>query len=223
MIDRLLTQFLRLIYPEQCAGCKKPGTALCTECLSRIPPSDIIYSVYEQQSPAFALYDYADPIVQKAIWELKYYRKSPTAQALAEAGAARALKRIPQNMKIIFVPIPQHYTKTFTRGFNQSALIAKWFSRSIPNSSIQPVLKKVRATEAQAHSHNRAERQKNLADSITAKNGTIDPTTADNALYIVVDDVITTGSTANEASRALRAAGASNIFIVALAHGYAKR
>lgn len=227
MFDAILSVLLSAVFPEHCRACGLSGTALCSQCQKSLRPSLPI----NEPKGSFALFDYQHPIVQKAVWELKYHRKSAVAKKLAEYGAPAAKEYVAaavrnfadsDSMPIVLVPIPQHFTKTYSRGFNQSALICAWLQSALQGEAnavtIQPLLKKVRATEAQAHAHDKRQRQKNLADSMRAA-GTIDP----HAFYIIVDDVITTGSTIAEARRALGAAGAVCVHAIALAHGYASK
>jgi ComF family protein len=220
MFDHILS----LLFPEHCRGCHKSGTALCPACLAAIPPSFPILEAL----PCFAFFDYGNSIVQTAIWELKYHRKSPAAKILALQGAPSmheyiaSLVQSPAPMPIVLVPVPQTSSKTADRGFNQSALIARWLQSQLPEAAIRPLLIKTRTTAAQARTHDRQERARNLNHSMKASRhiaGKLDR----QALYIIIDDVITTGSTVNEAGRALRAAGAKHICAVALAHGYAQR
>ncbi len=216
----MFDQILSVLFPERCRSCNKNGAALCSDCLTHIRPASSIFD----DIPSFAFFDYGDKIVQKAIWELKYHRKSPVAKILTEYGGPEIhefLNDVAQSatsFPIILVPVPQHYTKTFSRGFNQSKLIASWLLPLLPGATIQTILRKNRATDAQARTHDRHERQKNLAHSMYVQ-GEI----SKKVLYIIIDDVITTGSTIHEASRALRAAGAKHICAIALAHGYAQR
>jgi len=216
MFDDLLSVF----FPEHCRGCNVSGTALCLQCQKTIPAAPVII----EPGNCFALFDYRHPTVQKAVWELKYYRKSALAKKLVQSGAPGIVEYIGSvtpssaSVRLVLVPIPQHYTKTNARGFNQSTLLGKWVRAALPTATLQPLLQKTRATDAQAHIHTRQQRQDNLAHSMKAS-GTIDA----GAFYVLVDDVITTGSTITEASRALRAAGARNICAIALAHGYAQR
>lgn len=216
----MFDQILSILFPERCRSCHKSGTALCPACVARIRPAHPLL----EDIPSFALFDYGEHIVQKAVWELKYHRKSPVAKILAEYGAPgiadylASVVQSPVPMQIVLVPIPQHYTKAFSRGFNQSMLIARWLRIALPEAVVRSVLHKTHSTTSQAHAHDRQERMKNLKHSMKAAS----PLDA-QALYIIVDDVITTGSTVHEASRALRAAGAKHICAVALAHGYAQR
>jgi ComF family protein len=216
----MLDQILSLLFPEHCRGCRISGTALCAVCLNTIAPAA---AIMDRNTMAF--FDYGNPIVQNAIWELKYHRKSAAAKVLALQAAKNisediaSLLQSASAMPIVLVPVPQHYTKTFSRGFNQSTVIAQWLQKGLPSATVHhSMLDKKYATAAQAKSHGRSERQKNLHNSMECR-ATLDH----NTLYIVVDDVITTGSTVHEASRALGAAGARHICAIALAHGYARR
>lgn len=209
----MLDDFLSLLFPERCRGCGKSGSAVCSQCRQSIP---VALPILEPER-AFALFDYQHPLVQKAVWELKYQRKSALAKELLRSALPRIAEHV-GNSQAILVPIPQHYTKTNSRGFNQSKIISRWMQAALPAATLQNLLRKNRGTDAQARMHTRKQRQENLAHSMEAIHA-LDP----DILYIVVDDVITTGSTANEASRALRAAGARNICAIALAHGYAHR
>jgi ComF family protein len=218
----MIASILEFFFPEQCRGCQMPGTALCPACKARVRAADAIF----EPTNAFALYDYGDTIVRQAVWELKYHRKSAVAKLLMADSATTVTDHIASllqsaaPMDIVLVPIPQHFSKTMVRGFNQSMLIAQWLHTLLPETTIAAVLKKIKATESQTIAHSRTQRQKNLNHSmiVVKKSAPLNK----KALYIIVDDVITTGSTVNEAGRALRAAGAKHICAIALAHGYAR-
>lgn len=91
-------------------------------------------------------------------------------------------------------------------------LIAQTLSCVFTIPSIQ-ILKKVRYTPAQVVTKNKRERLKNVAYSMQAT----EPLQKDT-LYIIVDDVYTTGATIIEAKRALKENGANEICAVTLAH-----
>jgi predicted amidophosphoribosyltransferase len=220
----MFEDFLSVFFPERCRGCNISGTALCFNCYKTIGSAAVI----TEPRNSFALFDYQHPIVQKAVWELKYHRKSPLAKTLVQYGAPLIMEYIASLLQsttpviVVLVPIPQHYTKTNSRGFNQSQLLSKWIKAALPTATLQPLLQKSYATAPQARTHTRQQRQQNLAHSMqvtTIATSIINSQT----LYVIIDDVITTGSTITEASRALRAAGAKNICAIALAHGYARK
>jgi ComF family protein len=218
----MIASILEFFFPERCRGCGMSGTALCTACKGRLRSADTIF----EPANAFALYDYGQPIVRQAIWELKYHRKSAVAKVLmtdsstAVTDYLASLLQSSTPMEIVLVPVPQHFSKTVARGFNQSQLIATWLQAALPQTVIRLLLKKVKATESQAHAQSRTQRQKNLHRSMQVVQK-VAPLNK-KVLYVIVDDVITTGSTIHEAGRALRAAGAKNICAIALAHGYAR-
>lgn len=205
-----------MLFPVRCKGCGRPGTALCTLCICTIGRADKL-------SPKlYAVFDYGHPIVRASIKELKYHRKSEAARALAAAALPYLVEHLNNKMHraytepLILVPIPSYKAKVRDRGFNQSALIAAWWKESLPQATIKHCLSKTTATLPQAHL-NRRTRLQNLAGVMQAST-VVDP----NSIYVVVDDVITTGATCAEAMRALSAAGAHKIHCVALAHGYAR-
>lgn len=123
-----------------------------------------------------------------------------------------------QKQEIVLVPVPQYKKKTQSRGFNQSSVIAEWFRQEIPESHIEDVLEKTKETLPQSHLANRKARIKNIDGAMCAKKN-LDP----KKIYIVVDDVTTTGATFLEAKRALQSSGTKHILCIALAHGYKKR
>lgn len=192
------------------------GTALCHRCMEVIPLAPPLTDKYD-----YALYDYGNKLVRRAVWEFKYHHHALPARALWEYGAPHItdfLSEVLQSttpQSLVLVPIPQHRQKARARGYNQSLLLARWLAQTTECATVATVLLKTIPTMPQARTKNRSARIKNVAHSMRAEKS-LDP----KAIYVIVDDVMTTGATVHEARRALRAGGGKKIVAVALAHGY---
>ena len=205
--------FLGILFPERCFKCHRRGTSLCSSCEA------LLRLAQPLPNHTFAVYAYGEPLVQRAVWELKYHARGELARALAQRAITHLLAYLEDYFqsgapdRVVWVPIPEHTHKLRRKGFNQASLLASWWSQCIPGSSTKNLLIKTRQTPPQARL-NKTARLKNVVNSMQARS--LDPSWT----YIVVDDVITTGATCTEARRALTARGATKIFFVALAHGY---
>ena len=202
-----ISQFL---FPERCSACRTPGAALCALCISRIKPAPPL------PPHQYAVFDYGNRSVQRAIWELKYYRHSELARVLARSAATHIRTLLADIERPILVPIPGSTNKVRIRGYNQSVLIATWWRRHIPGACVCTLLHKQRFTTPQARC-TRRERLTNVAGSMVC-----DRVLDAARTYVLIDDVITTGATITEAVRALSERGARRIIAIALAHGYKK-
>lgn len=210
------TRILNIFFPVRCHGCRAPGSALCTRCINRISFASPL------PKGTYAVYDYGNPLVRRTIRELKYHRRSESARVLAHAASPHIAEYIATTLQgstvdtLIIVPIPEHRARNHSRGFNQSELFATWLATALEGSSVQLLLEKTVATLPQARL-NRARRLKNVTNTMRSTQ-VLDR----GSIYVVVDDVTTTGATFAEATRALRNAGATKTLCIALAHGYAR-
>jgi competence protein ComFC len=136
----------------------------------------------------------------------KYGRVRTLAKPLVELLAA-ALPRTEAFDAV--VPVPLHWRKRWQRGFNQSELLASGIARKwgLP---VRNALRRRRFTSAQAGLSN-TERRKNVAAAFTSRRG------VEGQRILLIDDVLTTGSTAAACARALRGAGAVRIAVAAVA------
>jgi predicted amidophosphoribosyltransferase len=209
----------RFFFGGACAGCKTPGAALCESCLSTIRPSDTT-----EHDGIYGLYDYGNPMVSHAVWNLKYRKRGNEMRLLVRKGVPLMHEIIAEHLQseeiqeLTLVPAPQYKKKTRTRGFNQSILIANWIAKEIDNARVEEILEKTIETLPQSHLSDKHSRMKNISGTMrTVKQ--LDKHT----IYILIDDVTTTGATFLEAKRALKSAGAKHILCIAVAHGYKRR
>lgn len=110
------------------------------------------------------------------------------------------------------VPVPLHFSRLFTRGFNQAAVIARSVARAHGLAYAPRALVRVKRTPAQA-ALSRSERAKNLEGAFQARN----PPALRGKAVLLVDDVFTTGATAAACARTLRDAGAADVRVFTLA------
>ena len=153
-----------------------------------------------------------DDVARKLVHRLKYSDRLDCAEALGTM-MARAGAELTTEADVI-VPVPLHRWRLWRRRFNQAMALARVVSR---NSGIpcEPVLlARVKRTHSQV-GLTKAQRQENLQGAFKV------PPDARARLadkrVLLVDDVLTTGSTANAAARALLRGGAKAVDVLAFA------
>lgn len=159
-----------------------------------------------------ALFAYEGPLA-RALTRLKYHGNpawaGPLGGLLASAPELRDSPRSGAPWDAI-VPVPLHWKRLMTRGFNQSLLLAQAARRAQARRARVPVrpswLKRVRATPPQAEL-DAATRRRNLQDAFAAPR----PRQVHARRILLVDDVTTTGATLDAAADALRRAGAAEV------------
>jgi ComF family protein len=140
----------------------------------------------------------------------KYGRDQSLSHALVEF----IVEPMPlaENDYDVVIPVPLHTTRLRWRGFNQAALIAAAVARRLERPLDVRSLTRPLATSPQT-AQDRAERHRNVRDAFAVQR----PARVANRRVLLVDDVLTTGSTVDECARTLLAAGARRVDVLALA------
>jgi ComF family protein len=149
-----------------------------------------------------------DELSRSLAIRLKYGRKVAIARTMAHYMAPL----VKPSGDALLVPVPLHRTRLWTRGFNQSALVARELSRRLGISADPLLLRRVRRTPP-LKGMSPLQRRKTVAGAFRVSN----ESAVSGRRVILVDDVLTTGSTADACARALKRAGAARIELVSWA------
>jgi ComF family protein len=146
-------------------------------------------------------------LVRNLIHAFKYGRQRHLRHPLAEwLGETMNDPRLRGRHFDMIVPVPLHPARERERGFNQAGLLAELFARqaAVP---LHPALKRVRYTRTQT-AYDRAERMENLRDAFRLRKNM----NVRELHVLLIDDVLTTGSTLSECARVLKKAGAVSVY-----------
>lgn len=181
------------------------ATLFCARCRARLPENIKICHKNTHYMLAAAV-NYDGP-VKDLVHQLKYRRWTSLSDIIRPL-LASYLKNIRLPAKnYVIVPIPLHPERRRERGFNQAELIGSIISEALGIPMRTDFLDRVKKTKAQAELKNYEDRASNTAGAFKAKP---DEYLADKNI-ILVDDVYTSGSTMDDACRALNLAGAKKI------------
>ena len=215
MIDKMLS----VVAPHLCSGCGKIGSPLCDHCKYDIIEKSFIgcivcgrptsVGVCQQHHISYQrawVVGERKAVLQRLIGNYKFQNMKAAAEPLAGLLDER-LPDLPADT--VIVPIPTAPAHIRERGYDHLLLMAKYlaFKRGLP---IERLLG--RANMATQHHANR-EKRIEQAQSAFRIVGKVDPTRT----YLLVDDVVTTGSTIDQASRLLAEAGATVVWVAAVA------
>ncbi len=206
------------LLPIKCFNCKTKNQIFCQDCLEKTSKS----KEYLQEN-MLAVFDYQDPIIKKAIWELKYHHRRYLGKKLGQLLYEHLLEDISEirtmslGQKIFIVPVPISKRKNKLRGYNQSEIIAKGFFESCRENIFElcnNMVYKKNETIPQAKISNKSKRLKNIKDTFGLNNSEM----IEGRTIIIIDDVITTGATINEIIKILKKAKAKKVIGIAVAH-----
>jgi ComF family protein len=223
VLRALGTALLELIYPPRCASCggdtrREPFCATCADALEPVPagcprcglPGPALpCGTCRATPPAFVSLSagglFGGPLAD-AVHAFKYGDRPALARPLGAWLAGRVV--LPAGAPVVAVPLARG--RRIARGYDQAALLADGLARAVGAPRLRAVLRRVRETAPQV-GKSREARRRNVADAFAARGA------AAGLDLVLLDDVVTTGATADAAARALLQAGASSVTVVALA------
>jgi ComF family protein len=219
---------LDLLYPWRCLVCgaaDHPGRVpgLCPACVSALPwrrDGALAHHALETGRDRFAGVVLAfrfEPPVDDLVYQLKYGGERaaalPLAFALAEAARRARLDSLPAGPPDLVAPVPMHWLKRLTRGFDHARALADELGREWRRPVEPRALRRLRATVAQGQARSAAERSSQVRGAFAARLGR----RLRGRHVALVDDVVTSGATASECARALLKSGARAVTLLAVA------
>ena len=203
--DSLLT----LLFPDRCAGCARPGALFCQDCRSTLVPyPEGLRRLPPGLTDVRIAFVFESPL-REVVHQLKYRRVRRLAQPLGELLAAHFVAHpLPADAVL---PVPLHTERLAERGFNQAEALARKVTSVTGLPLINEEFARVRATEQQARLDARSRRE-NMRGAFQWKGASAPP-----CRILLVDDIMTTGTTMQACAEALRSAGTNHVYGLALA------
>ncbi len=239
-----------LIYPKRCVGCGGFGSYICSKCFSYITFIDrgfcsvcqraaiggithpVCKTKYEIDG-IFASVAYAG-VVKRLIHQFKYRPyvldlRSFLVELFYEGIIQKELFVRLLSGKSVFVPMPLHFSRQRTRGYNQSQVLLEGFVKKLKKEKfvaedksassivVKDCLERIKKTKPQ-FGLSQQERLANMAGAFVLKKNFLENIKSTPVVFLV-DDIVTTGATLREAAKVLKRAGAGRVYGLAFAHG----
>ena len=200
-----LVDFVSLLFPELCVACRESLVAnehlLCTDCRFNLPYTNFHLqadNIVARQfwgkiniEAAFALYYFnKGGKIQNMLHQLKYDGQQQIGNLLGNIAGEQLAKNEIFNAVEYIIPVPLHKKRFRERGYNQSTRFAEGLADKLNAVVEEDNLVRVKSTETQTHK-SRFARFENMQEVFVV----INPEKLQGKHVLLVDDVITTGST----------------------------
>jgi len=217
------------IFPPLCFSCAARLTdtesRLCNSCWGSIEPvhsDDETVRILRARFSAegyidefYSCYNFEESgVFQRLVHSLKYNATTVVGVELGRHVGLLLKENIDVQSIEVIVPIPLHKAKQRERGYNQSEFICTGISAVIQRPVVSALVKRSKNTVSQTHL-TADERRKNVGDAfginVKKRDGVKEKT------FLIVDDVITTGSTIQSLAKLLKDAGAAKVIAASAA------
>lgn len=205
LLNNIISDVVHLVFPKQCVACQGELSSneqhICSICDAQLVPTR--FHNFDAESPMDKLFwgrvnvksTYAhfyfqkQSSIQSILFTLKYKNGKSLGKLMGERIGRALVGSEFFDTNAVLIPVPLHPNKEFVRGYNQSLSIAQGIS-SITKTKVdaKSVLRK--ANNATQTRKNRFQRWENVSDIFKVR-----PTIRRYTHLVLIDDVITTGST----------------------------
>lgn len=225
------------VFPDDCRVCGQPlrevsRIPVCRKCLHEPSAMSADYFCKDCQTPFLnrfpldengrcalcrlgangfdTVYTFGsyEETLRELIHLFKYNRVRPLVRPLGQL-LARAVP--PERQFDMVVPMPLHWRKRWSRGYNQSELLAKEIAR-MRGLPVGKIVRRVKPTAPQAGLSN-SKRRLNVRGAFKIRDGA----NVKGLRVLLIDDVLTTGATASACAKVLKRAGAKHVAVAAVA------
>lgn len=222
---------LDLLFPITCVICSRDGVFLCGGCVSKLPKESKQICIVCNLPSAFgkthptcitkntadgliSVLPYKNPQIKQLIEVFKYKFVSELAHTLAGLVVDEVQN---QNLTEYFsdfalIPVPLHQRRFNWRGFNQAQLLAEIISAKLSIPLRNEIVIRKRFTKPQVDL-SAEERKKNIDGAFECS------VPIYGQKFLVIDDVVTSGSTLNEIAKLLKQAKAAEVWGLTVARG----
>ena len=224
---KIFNDLLHLFFPKLCMLCQTPLVGgeehICLKCLCDLPRTG---HNFLEENPATYLFGGKVPVyhaaaflhyengghVQKLIHSLKYHDNREIGFRLGRMAGLRYQKAILSDRPDLLLPVPLHPKKRKQRGYNQSEWIARGLNTLLKLPIDTTSLRRTKETETQTHKQT-YDRWLNMQDIFSV----VDREALAGKHILLIDDVITTGSTIGACAEALLTIPGVRVSVLAIA------
>jgi ComF family protein len=226
---------LDIALPTLCVACREPvaGEGVCAICWAKLsfiappfcprlgipfvydPGPELLSMEAIANPPAYARARAAvryDDVARVLVHALKYQDRTDVAPAMGR-WMARAGRELLEQADML-VPVPLHWRRGWSRRYNQSGALARSIERQSGVRVKSEVLRRVRPTQQQI-GLSRAQRASNVQGAFKVESHR--QSEIQGARVVLIDDVLTTGATADACARALLRAKAASVDVLVFA------
>lgn len=224
------SDLVNLFFPDNCRACGhrllKGEEVICIHCLDQLPETDFHKEIENLMAQLFwgrieiqyclsAYFFFKKSSIQKLVHQLKYHGKTEIGEFIGQRYAKKLVGSKYQEEIDLIVPVPLHRRKQKIRGYNQSTSFAVGLNEILKIPYSEKVLVRNTFSESQTKK-NKYQRWGN----VNAIFSPINPEKIKGKHILVVDDIVTTGSTLEACAYQLHLAGAKKVSfaVIAFAH-----
>ena len=211
----LSEKVMELLFPPKCILCHRvlpdDMRAVCPVCSESLPRTRGSRRKLEQDFFSLCVSPlYYDGALRQAVLEYKFLGHAAYAPSFGSLLSDCVREELDGRWDILsWVPLSAQRLRE--RGYDQTRLLAEALAKEL-GCSLVPTLEKHRHVPPQSKLKSREERRANISDAFRV----MDPDTVQDRRILLIDDIVTTGSTLSECARVLRYAGAQEVVCAAL-------